>query len=644
MIKICKECKKEFNAKNNRMVYCDRDHYRICPICGNKFLVKRKLSLNIKDLTCSKECAKKKEIITRKELEIKYPKNRRKRAGVKSVCKFCGKEIYKYNEHCIDYCQSHKMKCYICGKEFDLKSRYLNETSIKENKFVCSQKCATIKASRNHDYKKSYKTMSDNYYDKTGYKNPWSNPEVKQKSINTTKELYGEDFYVNKSKRMWENRTQEEKDRIFNKIKNTNLKVYGVDNVWKSKEIRDKCNKTCIEKYGKDIYRYSLDKSIKVTKEKYGVEYYMQHPDFKEKAKKTLIEKYGENYQLELAKIAKETRYKKNNGKYRGKLETERLISTNMKKYGVPHTCMHYIVSSKNNKTISRINRNFHHKLKEIGIEAKYEQQIGGLSYDLCIEEQKILIEIDPTYSHQSTKERMFGGKPKLPIKYNYQQNRTLNAINNGYRCIHIFDWDDWNKIINLLKPKKKISAHKTELKIVSKKDANEFLDNYHLQNSCKGNDINVGLYYKNELISIATFGKSRYNKDYEYEFLRFANCDRYSIYGGTNKLFNYFIEKYNPNSIISYCDNSKFEGRFFENLGFTMKNYGKPSCHWYNIKTGKHFTNNLLLQLGADKLLGTNYGRPEECGMNNRDIMIKEGFVEVYDCGQSVWIWNKLN
>ena len=49
-----------------------------------------------------------------------------------------------------------------------------------------------------------------------------------------------------------------------------------------------------------------------------------------------------------------------------------------------------------------------------------------------------------------------------------------------------------------------------------------------------------------------------------------------------------------------------------------------------------------MLRQLGADKILGTNYGKPEVCGLNNRDIMIKEGFVEVYDCGQSVYVWNK--
>lgn len=645
MIKICKECKKEFEARNNKMIYCDKEHYRICPICGKKFLVKRKQSLSIENLTCSKECAKKKELQTRENLEIKYPKNRKKRQGVKSNCKFCGKEIYKYNEKSRDYCPSHKMVCYVCGKEFDLKSRYLNENSIKENKFVCSQKCAAIKGAKNHNYKDTYDKASKTYFNKTGYTNPWSNPEIRTQINNTVKELYGDKFRSNISKKMWEDRTKEEKQKIFNKIKQTNLEKYGVDNVWKSKEIRDKCNNTCIEIYGKDIYHLALDKAIEKTRIKYGVDYYMQHPDFKEKSYKTLEEKYGPNFQSIISQKSKETRYKKNNGNYKGNEEVKKLISTNMKKYGVPHTYMHYIVNSKNNRTISKINRMFHHELTKIGIEAKYEQSIGGISYDLCIEDKKILIELDPTYSHQSTKERYFGGKPKPPIKPNYQQNRTLNAIKNKYHCIHVFDWDDWSKVINLINPsKEKIRGRKVELKEITKQQANEFLDKYHIQGKCKGNKVNLGLFYKNELVEVTTFGKPRYNNKYEWEWLRLATSDKYQVIGGVGKFWKYFQEKYQPNSIITYIDNSKFSiDNFLNNFEFRLVDYGQPSPHWYNIKTGKHFTNNLLLQLGADKLLGTNYGKPEVCGMNNKEVMIKEGFVEVYDCGQSTWAWNKL-
>ena len=43
------------------------------------------------------------------------------------------------------------------------------------------------------------------------------------------------------------------------------------------------------------------------------------------------------------------------------------------------------------------------------------------------------------------------------------------------------------------------------------------------------------------------------------------------SSYHLSEKLFKYFVNTYNPNSIISYCDFSKFRGVVYSNLGFDM-------------------------------------------------------------------------
>ena len=48
-----------------------------------------------------------------------------------------------------------------------------------------------------------------------------------------------------------------------------------------------------------------------------------------------------------------------------------------------------------------------------------------------------------------------------------------------------------------------------------------------------------------------------------------------------------------------------------------------------------KNITDNLLRQLGADKLLGTSYGK----GTDNMEILLNSGFVTVYDCGQDTWV-----
>lgn len=53
MIKICKECGKEFEAKNARQAYCNRRHYRPCPVCGVPVFAKY---LSDPARSCSNKC------------------------------------------------------------------------------------------------------------------------------------------------------------------------------------------------------------------------------------------------------------------------------------------------------------------------------------------------------------------------------------------------------------------------------------------------------------------------------------------------------------------------------------------------------------------------------------------------------------
>ena len=135
------------------------------------------------------------------------------------------------------------------------------------------------------------------------------------------------------------------------------------------------------------------------------------------------------------------------------------------------------------------------------------------------------------------------------------------------------------------------------------------------------------------------TFGRPRYNKNYEYELLRLCTKAGNVVVGGAERLFKYFIKKHNPNSIISYCDNSKFSGDVYKRLNMTLKTFGKPVKHWYNPKTHKHFTDNLLRERGYSQLHGDDLHTK---GESNEKLMIEAGYVEIYDCGQSVYTWKK--
>lgn len=279
----------------------------------------------------------------------------------------------------------------------------------------------------------------------------------------------------------------------------------------------------------------------------------------------------------------------------------------------------------------SNINQQFANLLDKHNIKYQREFFINSYEYVYDFKVNNTLIELNPTYTHNST----YGCYSTAPKDKYYHYNKSLAATKLGYRCVHIFDWDNIEKIIFSLQEKNILYARKCDLKEVSVQDTNDFLNTYHFQGTCKGQLIRLGLYYNDTLVSLMTFGKPRYNKNYEWELLRYCSINK--VVGGANKLFKHFIKIYNPQSIISYCDNSKFIGQLYIDLGFKLsKAKVKPSKHWYNEKLKVHITDNLLRQRGFDQLFGTHYGK----GTSNEQLMLDSGFVEIYDCGQSKYVW----
>ena len=306
---------------------------------------------------------------------------------------------------------------------------------------------------------------------------------------------------------------------------------------------------------------------------------------------------------------------------------------TCLKKYGVIYPCLTKQCREANYDVISNINMTFAAELDKIGVRYIKEYVISKYAYDFYLPDLDILIEIDPSYTH-TVAGNHFNNYKYNPYFINYHINKTNNAYNKHIKCIHIWDWDNWDKVIQLIKPKQKLYARKLQLKEVNKQDANIFIDKYHIQGKCRGNQVNLGLYNNEELVQVMTFGKPRYNKNYQWELLRLCSHSDYIIVGGAEKLFKHFVNGYKPESVLSYCDISKFTGNVYERLGFTLLRQTEPQKIW--SKNHKYITDNLLRQRGADQLIGTYDGK----GTNNEEIMIREGWLPIYDCGQKVFIW----
>ena len=312
-------------------------------------------------------------------------------------------------------------------------------------------------------------------------------------------------------------------------------------------------------------------------------------------------------------------------GRPRTSESLEKAKKTCLERYGVEWACQRQEARLKGQN--SATNLKFENLLITNNIEYEREFPIGSFSYDFKV--NNTLIELNPYATHNST----WGIRNNPPKSSNYHQQKSNLAADNGYFCIHIFDWDNQNKIIQMLKDKQRIYARECTIKEISVTEATNYLNKNHLQGYAK-DKIRLGLFYSDQLVSLMTFGTPRYNKKYEYELIRY--CTTAKVIGGAEKLFNHFISQFSATSVVSYCDLSKFTGNVYEKLGFTLVRKSRPSKHWYNAKTKQHITDNLLRQRGFDQLFKANYGK----GTSNEKLMLENDFVEIYDCGQATYVW----
>ena len=558
---------------------------------------------------------------------------------------------------------------------------FLRKNNIKKSK-------EQLNAERSKLCKKAYHDKSNNEINKIkekrkqtnmerfGVENPYQSKEIQEKIKQKNLELYGVEYATQRKdvKEKIDKSTLESQgakrylqtEEGQNKFKQSCLEKYGVENPYQSEEKKEKIKQTNLKRYGDEIPCRTKNIKNKMKENsliKWGTEYpaqsleirdkikmsFSKHSDedkqkINSKRKQTNLEKYGNENYVNKEKIKeslnnrtyeekqKTKQLKKENWLSKSKIDKniilEKRKQTNQNKYGVPWSCMR-TECRLHSGSISKINQHFANMLMNNDVSFEQEFVLENYSYDFKI--NNTLVEIDPTYTHNSTISAIFNNSKskKEPLSKFYHLNKSNIAQENGYFCIHLFDWDDKHKIINMFIKKQKLYARNCEIKEVKKKECDDFLNLYHLQNTCNGQKIRYGLYYNDQLVEVMTFGKPRYNKNYEWELLRLCTHKDYKVVGGSERLFKHFLRELNPQSIISYCDNSKFSGDVYERLGMELINISNPACIWSKGKI--KITDNLLRQQGFDRLFGTSYGK----GTSNKELILNEGFVEVYDCGQ---------
>ena len=251
----------------------------------------------------------------------------------------------------------------------------------------------------------------------------------------------------------------------------------------------------------------------------------------------------------------------------------------------------------------------------------------------------KIAFEINGLYWHSENS----GG-----INKNYHLNKTKSCSFYGISLIHIFEneWIHKTEIVKsiiktLLRTNTivKINARECKIKEVTESDKNTFLNQNHLQGEDKST-IKLGLYNKNDLVSIMTFRKSsRFDKTSDWELVRFCNLINTIVNGGASKLLKHFIKHYNPKNIVSYSDRRYFTGKIYETLGFNFVSHTPPNYH-YLINNYKDIRHRMSFQKHKlEKLL-----KIYNPSLSEWENMKNNGYDRIWDCGHGKYFLKILS
>lgn len=440
---------------------------------------------------------------------------------------------------------------------------------------------------------------------------------------------------------------------LAEKVKLTNLERYGVENIGNSKEVRAKIDATNEERYGSSNL-FSVKKirsKIKATNlERYGVENIGDSLVVRERIKTTNRERYGCDFPLENKEINKkvvetnlatweaDARKRVLNSGYEIVGEYQGCHQRNLLKcFRCGNSFLHNIMSNKplfcpfcDKVSGSRKENNIMEYIKSLGITARERDRdiLDGKELDIYIPGKALAIEIDGIYWHSEA-----SGKDK-----NYHLNKTKMCEEWGIQLIHIFDDEILykerivkNRLRAILgKTPYKIAARSCQVREVPSKLYNKFVEKYHIQGAVN-TAIRLGLYYKNRLVAVMGFNKSRFNKGYDYELMRYCTVSSFNITGGAGKLLKYFRKNY-QGSIISYADKRWSNGSLYRSLGFTELEDSEPN--YYYVKGNTRESRQKFQKHKLEKILEV--FDPELSELQN---MRKNGWSRIWDCGNKVFV-----
>jgi hypothetical protein len=250
---------------------------------------------------------------------------------------------------------------------------------------------------------------------------------------------------------------------------------------------------------------------------------------------------------------------------------------------------------------------------------------------DIYLPEFNIGIEVNGERWHSEN----FGGKNK-----NHHLDVLQYCKDHGVRLLQFWHSECTNKldiVLSIIKAKcgkfaRKIHGRKCKIVELDSKEANGFLKANHLQGECKASRY-IGLAYNDEIVSVMAIGRRKITGSSQLEVIRFASSLNTQVHGALTKLLSY-VKSDIREPLTSYADNRYADGNGYLSCGFEKIRDTDPSYYYVKGEDVFHrftFRKNVL----SDKLIEFDENLTEWQNMQNN------GFDRIWDCGQSVMVYN---
>lgn len=489
------------------------------------------------------------------------------------------------------------------------------------NKLFLITKCKNPACSNITKFKTFTMGYSDTCSNKCAQLNPDTISKIKQTNIKKYGVEYGLQSSVVKSKKI---------DSLISK--------YGVDNVSKLDIIKDKKKKTCFKNHGVDYFLELQDVKERHVFKKYGVKNIQQSSVVREKTVKTRRSNFYDSlFSTDRLNNLAIPLFNKNEyidgglyKKYKFKcIKCNTDFMDCLEDGDLPRCPKCY---KSNSYFQMEVYDHIKSLIDESLIVLNCKTLILNKEIDIYIPHLNLAIECDGLYWHGEIN----GNKHKK-----YHLDKTNICEDKNIHCIHIFE-DEWmlkkdivkSKLNNFLHKNLSVFARKCTVKQLDNVECQEFLNKNHIQGK-DNSSIQCGLYYNNNLVMVATFGNLRVmlgnkHKNNVYELYRL--CSSVNVIGGASKLIKYFINTYKPTKIVSYADRryTYMHNSFYEKIGFIKINNGTPN-YWYfgkglNYKRFHRF--NFAKHTLSKKL------KVFDKKLSEWENMRNNGYDRIWDCG----------